>query len=163
MSYLYTAFDIAMLIIHENLKIKEEECILTMIWEMRYALLEPQLRTDKKNFFKKIRNVIYQIENLYDCNSYVKENKINTFESFFRVVKLKLYYTHNTDYFNIKYKILLQKLGYKEKTQELIKNINGFVEYIGLKMNTRGSKKCNLNTLNLDKTIVFKLNDVFDY
>lgn len=172
MKYKYSPFDIAIYFKTENLTIREEYLIVESLWEKHKELLQDCYCKEKKIFLNSLKHELYKIEGILDCadeiNLILKEMgssyrvgelefEHNVIDSYFKVIKLRLSYTHGTEYCRIKLRTLIRAFGYKRRTAALVEYINSTIDSLGMKVYLRGKEPCSIGEVSLDKVIVIRL------
>lgn len=171
MKYLYTPFDIAVYFSTENLTISQEQSILDALWEKKEIEIYSYYRNDKQRFKKEINNELYLMEEhleeldalnliFYEIGSKFSVGDSNyeqgVVESYFKLIKLRLTYSPNTDYCKIKLRNLIARFGYKRRTKVLIEYMKRTINALGLRTYLRGWEKCDIGTVSLDNIIIFR-------
>ncbi|MGC7872102.1 hypothetical protein ACPUYX_11305 [Desulfosporosinus sp. SYSU MS00001] len=171
MKYLYTSIDLAVYFLISDFPVSEEKRILQSLWEQRNSVLLPKYRTNKKFF----RDSIYKDLSEYDCTLHELDelnilmqdidyssnneelNEQGIIESFFKIIKLELTYTPNKAYRKIKLRTLIARFGYKRRSANLIGYIDEALKSLGLAIFLRGHVPCSIEEINLDDTIIIRL------
>jgi len=118
MKYLYTPFDIAYYLIVENFTISKEQKIINTLWQESNSAISSLFRNDKKHFAKSIRKEIHKFDNLQweymdelnlifqEMGSHFRIGESDfeqgVIESYFKLIKLRLTYSPDTKYCNVK-------------------------------------------------------------
>ncbi|BCN30266.1 hypothetical protein [Anaeromicropila herbilytica] len=171
MKYLYTPFDIAVYFRTENLSITQEYNIINALWENKDLEIYSYYRSDKQGFKKKINHELFMMEgNLDDLDTLnlifqemgskfsvgESDYEQGVIESYFKIIKLRLCYTPNTDFCKIKLRNLIGRFGYKRRTKALVEYMNRTIKALGLKAYLRGWETCDVGTVSLDDMIIFR-------
>lgn len=171
MKYLYTPFDVAVYLRTENLTISQEYNMLESLWENKDSEIWSYYRNDKQSFRKEIHYELHMMDGYLDnadaLNLIFKEmgSKFSVgefdyeqgmIESYFKISKLRLSYSPNTNYCKIKLRNLIARFGYKKRTKSLVEYMNRTINALGLRAYLRGLESCDIGTVSLDDMIVFR-------
>lgn len=171
MKYLFAPNDLAVYFLISDFPVSEEKRILESLWEQQNSAILPKHRTSKKLF----RNSVYNDLAMYDCTldeldelnllmqdmhyCYVdgSVNEQGVIEGFFKIIKLQLTYTPNTDFRKIKLRTLLGRFGYKRRSANLISYIDEALKSLRLVTYLRGYVPCDIAEIKIDDTIIIRL------
>ncbi|MBU3176505.1 hypothetical protein KPL47_08975 [Clostridium estertheticum] len=172
--YLYTAIDIAIYFYSIDFKHSDKNKVMELLWEEKDTLLEVKYRKDKVFFFKSVNremerylldsddketNAINKI--LEDIGSSFTINTLyfeqNVIEAFFRVIKLKLTYTEDTNNIKMKLRTLLRYFGYLRRSQQFVDNVKRTLRSLGLVTYLKGYELCDVSIIKLDDMMMIRL------
>lgn len=171
MKYLYTPFDVAVYFRTENLTISEEQSMLDALWENKDLEIWSYYRNDKQSFKKEIHYHIHMMEGYLedaDVLNLIFQEMGSKFsvgessyeqgviESYFKIIKLRLSYSPNTDYCKIKLRKLIARFGYKRRTKALVEYMNRTINALGLQAYLRGWEGCDIGAVSLDDIVIFR-------
>lgn len=171
MKYLYTPFDVAVYFRTENLTVTEEHLILKALWENRESEIWSYYRKDIQKFRKEVNNELHMMEGyLEDADTLnlifqemgskysIGESgyEQGVIESYFKIIKLRLSYSPNTEYCKIKLRNLIAQFGYKRRTKALVEYMNRTISVLGLRVYLRGWESCDIGEVSLDDMIIFR-------
>ena len=76
---------------------------------------------------------------------------------FFKSIRLRIRYLSKHDYVRIKLRILLKRYGLKRRSQKFIDNFLLCLWFYELQIFLPGNRSCDIRTVNIDSTIIFRL------
>ena len=168
----YTPENIAYYCYENNLIIKQLFSLIDVIYEKEFIFIQPEYKYDKESFITRLMNYLSfladkeeYLKEINEVKNYYKELNIalntveetSTLDYFFIKTRLDLVF-FNVSYKRIKFRTLLKKYGYKRRSSKfksrIIKgmifyHIKGYCNHVEI----------NINTIDIDDTITFKLND----
>lgn len=161
--------DIAGFLLKKDYQISQERKIVKEIWKNKTDI--PLKYKNNLELF--LRDIHYEISKLdmdmveydeivqlyeeFDLLIDLDYNQTDDLDDFFKNIKLSLIYTQDKDFYQIKMRSLLKKLGYKKRTYKLNENIKKAIENQQLHTYNRRHIKCNISSLKLDDVLIIKL------
>lgn len=171
----YTPIDIAAIICSMDLKCNKENEFINFIWDNEKFYIKPDFRENKRKFILDIfywTDYIYnkQIidyefpaiqEDLHSIGSNCSENDyisdFSNIDLFFKSLRLKIRLSSDKKYRRIKLRTLLRKYGYLRRSSKLMNYIKNCIDFYGIKIFLKGGVECDINKIDIDEMIVFRL------
>lgn len=173
--YQITAQDVAMFLIQHNLSHSQETVLIRRTFHSLsdYSNLSPEelpiYRKELRIFSDTVRNsaILYELNpDEYKETTLIlhdfgieppQEQNEDYLISYFKNIKLRLFSYQVLNCHRCKFRTLLAQLGYRRRSQSLIKNMNRAVSALGLQVFLKNGIPCDLAKINLDKWITIRL------
>lgn len=172
--YKLTPADIALYFKWGDFKHSRKKEIFNDVWAKRYLLLDPSYRDNRVLFKNKIDQALAYLQDLdyedeyQDIAHIFKEmgsdfspldvwDEYSLMDGFFKLIMLRLMYTENKTYVRKKMRTILMGLGYKRRSQQLVKAMTLCCNELGISIFVRGGLESDFRNVNIDEWITFKL------
>ena len=173
--YLYTPLELAIIIRYHKMNAADYTEMLHNIFRYDNARLAPGYQHDER---KLMLDVMDKLNNLSDRRRYECEQEeiardmayfglsVDTAKSevqytcshlVFKDLRLRITYININRYAKIKLRTLLNQLGYKRRSSRIMEYIFECLWVYGILATYDGVKYCDLESIHLDETIVFKV------
>lgn len=174
-SYLYSAYDLACIIHNNNMDIKQYFDLLKEIYlydnaflETKYRHNRKQLETDVMDKLRYINDPVkYQAEkdeieqDISEVSSntkqYLFDREYSFYHNTFKTIRIRLLYMKNMGFVKIKYRKLLEEIGYKRRTANAIDYIHSCLWFYHITVTRKGNIPCDLKYTDLDETLIFRV------
>lgn len=172
-SYLYTPFELAIIIQYHNMDSTRYIKLLQDIHRYDNLFIQPEFRQDVKKF---ILAVMASINYISDPETYISEqeaikddmyhfginNNCDNDEEYvvshliFKELRIRILYINKKGYAKMKLKTLLAELGYKKRSPNVIKYIYDCLIFYHIETSLRDYISCDINEIELDDIIIFR-------
>ncbi len=174
-SYLYTPFELALIIQHHALDCNKYMDLLHSIYQNDKSFLLPEYRNNQKklfldvmdnlNYINNTENYLSEIEAIEKdsealglVNNYSGDNLRDSFNHLiFKELRIKILYINSRGFACMKLRTLLSAFGYKRRSPQIIKYIVDCMRYYHISASLRGNAPCDIWNISLNETIVFRV------
>ena len=174
-SYLYTPFELALIIQHHALDCHKYMDLLHSIYQNDKSFLLPEYRNNQKKLFTDVIEDLYYINNKekYFSEMEAIENDMQAFglvynnfgddmrgsfnHLIFKELRIKILYINSRGFACMKLRTLLSAFGYKRRSPQIIKYIVDCMRYYHISASLRGNAPCDIWNISLNETIVFRV------
>ena len=175
---LYTAQDLAIILIGMDLDCRIESAVMDRIWNREKEFLAEPYRQDRRKFTLEVlywrhyfsekttldRELPVVQKDLESGGHTVdlEEYRSDYFDLnlFFKSVRLRCLYGMGKEYVRIKLRTLLVGYGYRRRSRQLVFHILRCMEFYHLKATLRGGADCDLSTCGLDQMLTFRVEQI---
>ena len=172
-----SALDIAAIISGMDLGCRQESAMIDAVWAGENQHLPEEYQHQKRKFILDVR---YWLTYFYekpildqefpaiqrdasDADRELEEERyLSDFQDldlFFISVRIRILYGTSHDYVRIKLRTLLSVYGYRRRSAKLMEHLYRCLLYYGLEAFLRGGIPCDLDTVDLDKMITFRVKE----
>lgn len=173
-SYLYTPFELALIIQRQALDCIKYMSLLHSIYLYDNQFLLPEYRNNQKKLFLDVMDSLNYLNN---TASYILEraaiekdsealgfvnnhNEDEMYKSFshliFKELRIRIMYINTRGYTCMKFRTLLSALGYKRRSSSVINYIIDCLLFYHISVSLRRNAPCDFESIALDETIVFR-------
>ena len=172
---LYTAQDLAIILIGMDLDCRIESAVMDRIWNREKEFLAEPYRQDRRRFTLEVLYWRYYFSEKTaldrelpvvqkDLESGGHTVDLEEYRSdyadlnlFFKSVRIRCLYGMGKEYVRIKLRTLLAVYGYRRRSRRLIRHMQRCMEFYHLKATLRGGTDCDLSTCSLDQMLTFRV------
>lgn len=172
---LYTAQDLAIILIGMDLDCRIESAVMDRIWNREKEFLAEPYRQDRRRFtlevlywrhyfskkplwtgsFRFVQKDLESGGHTVDLERY--RSDYSNLNLFFKSVRIRCLYGMGKEYVRIKLRTLLAVYGYRRRSRLLIHHMQRCMEFYHLKATLRGGVDCDLSTCSLDQMLTFRV------
>lgn len=173
-SYLYTPFELALIIQHHHMDSERYIELLQNIHRHDNIFIQPEYRRDQKSF---ILAVMDKLNYLNDPDTYLSEQSdvekdMNGFglknnsvsddteyifsHLIFKELRIRILYINEKGIARMKLRTLLSEFGYKRRSQNIIGYIYDCLLFYHIETTLRGNVPCSIENVDIDDMIVFR-------
>ena len=173
----YSALDVAAILSGMELSCRQESAIIDAIWRGECELLSEKYQSDQRKFILDVR---YWITYFYEkpildqefpvvqkdisgTNRNLDETQfLSDFQDldlFFKSIRLRILYGTSHDYVRIKLRTLLSVYDYRRRSAKLMEHLHTCLEFYRLEVFLRGGVPCELDTVDLDQMVIFRMKE----
>ena len=174
-SYLYTPFELALIIQHHALDCNKYMDLLHSIYQNDKSFLLPEYRNNQKklfldvmdnlNYINNTENYLSEIEAIEKdsevlglVNNYSGDNLRDSFNHLiFKELRIRILYINTRGFACLKLRTLLSELGYKRRSPHIIQYIIDCLNFYHISVSLRGNISCDIKSVLIDDTIVFRI------
>ena len=172
MNFFYTPHDIAVFLMVSNFAQGRERIVLHDIWKNKNTFIPAEFRENETLFRRCVYDELFKIDGTIDdidelnlllqdvgVSFCIKNNmtKQDIIESYFKIIKLELYYITERNHQKIKFRRLLNRFNYKRRSAKLMKTIKNTLNALELKTYLRGRVPCDVAKISIDDVIIIRL------
>ncbi len=173
-SYLYTPFELALIIQHHALDCNKYMDLLHNIYQNDKSFLLPEYRNNQKklfldvmdnlNYINNTENYLSEIEAIEKdsealglVNNYSGDNLRDSFNHLiFKELRIRILYINTRGFACLKLRTLLSEFGYKRRSPYIIQYIIDCLNFYHISVSLRGNVPCDIKSVSIDDTIVFR-------
>lgn len=173
-SYLYTPFELALIIQYHHMDSEKYIELLQNIHRHDNIFIQPEYRHDQKSF---ILAVMDKLNYLSDPETYISEQSdiekdMNDFglknnsvsddtehtfsHLIFKELRIRILYINQKGVARMKLRTLLAELGYKRRSPNIIGYIYDCLLFYHIETTLKGNVHCNVENVDIDDMIVFR-------
>ena len=172
MSYIYTTNDIAVFLFAANLKLSDEQKVLSELWREQEHIDEKYCHNEfafKREVTREMDLIMPGASEELDELDLIMRDVDPGYElfnsdferdvilQFFKIIRLELLYIPNRDYYKIKLRRLLKYFRYKRRSQALVQNIKQSMDLLSLAPYLRGRVPCDVALIDIDDMVMIRL------
>ncbi len=171
----YDSYSVAYFIVSQEIGTKTQMDFLEKLYEQGYEYLHPVYRGNKKNF---ISDVMYWTNYLIDKETldieypivakhfwaigrqFIRKDMMSDFpkiDMFFMILRIRILYLEERHYVRIKLKTLLNKCGYKKRSEAITSRIRDCMMFYHIQPYLRDDEECDIRDINLGDMITFRV------
>lgn len=174
--YLYSPYELAVIVQYHGMDIVQATSFLEQIYHYDNPFIQKSYRGNQKKFILDVMEQMNYINNQeqFDLEKASIEQDLNDFgilnqntddfntentsyHLIFKELRLRILYINKQGYAKIKLRNLLAEFGYKRRSSSIINYILDCMFFYHISVSLRGNVNCDLNEIDLDETIVFRV------
>ena len=173
--YLYTPYELAIIITFHNMDIERYTKLLQDIHRNDNLFIQQEYRQDCKKFILAVMNKLnflsdpdtYTSEQTYiekDMDDLGLENNSTSDDEehyyshlIFKELRIRIQYINKKGFAKMKLRTLLSELGYQRRVANVLDYIDDCMMFYHIEPTYRGNEPCNIYTADKDDTIVFRV------
>ena len=171
--YKITPLDIANYIILGDMKLSQQNEVITTMFNEYRADLSDSSCQDLKTFTRTVMGYLTKYElsddelnaaslilgeaasrNELDLDD--ENNMCDAFAEYFKIIKLQIIFSPKQSKY-LKLRTILREFGYQRRTPNLIKNISDTLEALNIETYLKGYEQCRFCDIELDETVILRL------
>ena len=173
-SYLYTPFELAIIIQYHHMDSERYIELLQNIHRHDNIFIQPEYRHDQKKFILAVMDKLNYLsdpdtyiseqsdveKDMYDFglkNNSVSDDTEHTFSHLmFKELIIRILYINQNGIARMKLRTLLSELGYKRRSPNNIGYINECLLFYHIETTLKGNISCSVENVDIDDMIVFR-------
>lgn len=174
--YLYSPYDLAVIIQHHGMDIVQATSFLEQIYQYDNPFIEMKYRHHQKQFILDVMEQMNYINNqeqfelekasieqdlddfgILGMKPHDSDNQNTSYHIVFKELRLRILYINKQGYAKMKLHNLLAEFGYKRRSPNILNYILDCMFFYHISFSLRGNVPCNLNEIGLDEMLVFRV------